>query len=80
MPIFLGNQLSDREKAAIIFGMVRAWKTAKWPKHFNKDDRAQWEQRAKIAKLMLGKGAFNPLDVWAVKQAAEDELALDVSL
>jgi hypothetical protein len=79
-PLFLINHLSDREKAAVIFGMVRAFKAGKWPKHFNKDDRAQWEQLARIAKQILSGGAFNPLDCWEVKKTAEDELSGEVAL
>lgn len=67
-------KLTDREKAAVIFGMVRAFEASNWPKHFNSDDKAQWRQRARIAKLMLDRGAFNPFDHWAVVQTADDEL------
>jgi hypothetical protein len=67
-------KLSDREKAAVIFGMVRAFEATRWPKHFNRDDKAQWRQRAKIASQMLTGGAFNPLDHWAVTLCADDEL------
>mgnify|MGYP003393017370 FL=1 len=68
-------KLSDREKAAVVFGMVRAWTATKtWPKHFNVDDRSMWRDRARIAALILDGGAFNPMDHWAVMRTANDEL------
>lgn len=66
--------LTDREKAAFIIGMVRAFMCGKWPKHFNADDKAQWIQRERYAQQMLNGGVFNPQDAWAVIQCADDEL------
>lgn len=68
-------RLSDREKAAIIFGMVRAFEATTWPKHFNTDDKAQWRSRAKIARCILdGGAAVDSLGHWAVMSCADDEL------
>ena len=67
-------KLSDREKAAMIFGMVRAFKATQWPKHFNGDDRAQWQQRARIAKQILIGGRFTPRWAVIVTECADDEL------
>lgn len=67
-------KLSDREKAAFILGMVKAFKVGKWPKHFNKDDRGMWESRGKVAEQILDGGAFNPLHVWNVLDLANEEL------
>lgn len=67
-------KLNDREKAAIIFGMVRAFEAGKWPKHFDRQDKNQWRLRAKSAKLILGGDEFNLLNHWAVTSCADDEL------
>lgn len=79
-PIFLVNQLSDREKAVFFLGMVRAFKAGKWPKHFSKEDRSQWAARECVAKQILSGGAFNPLHVWALKETVDDELGVEVLL
>lgn len=79
-PLMLVNQLSDREKAVFLLGMVRAFRAGKWPKHFNKDDRAQWQQRERIAKQILAGGAYNPLDVYAVVETIGDELGAEVNI
>lgn len=71
-------KLSGRENAAFIFGMVRAFESGKWPRHFNKDDKAQWRQRARFAKQILTGGAYNPLDVFAVVDTAQDELSGEI--
>jgi len=67
-------ELNDKEKAAFVIGMVKAFDTTKWPKHFSKDDKAGWNLRAKWAKQMLSGGAFNPMDVWEVRELANEEL------
>ena len=66
--------LNDREKAVLIFGMYRAFKAGGFPKHFNRDDKAQWKQRARWAEDILTGGAFNPMDAWRVRDLADDEL------
>lgn len=70
------NQLTDREKAAFILGMVHAFKSTRWPKHFNKDDRAGWKLRATWANHILTGGAFNPFHVWNVRELANEEMNL----
>ncbi len=67
--------LSDREKVAILFGMVRAFEAVgKWPKHFNKEDKAALKGHARAARDILGKGASSPSDRWAAINYADDEL------
>lgn len=68
------NAISDREKAAFLIGMIAAFRATKWPKHFNKDDRAQWLQREVWAKQMLEGGCYNPMHVWKVRELADEEL------
>jgi len=70
--------LNDREKAAFIVGMVRAFNSGKWPKHFNKDDKAQWMGRAVWAHQILTGGAYNPFHVWKVREIVDDELAGEI--
>jgi len=66
--------ISAREKAALIIGMVRAFETNNWPKHFSKDDKTKWKIRARWGEQMLTGGCFNPLDSWAVIHLADNEL------
>ena len=70
------DSLTGREKAAFIIGMVAAFESAGWPKHFNADDRGEWRQRATHAKQMLTGGVFNPLHAWNVSELADKELEL----
>lgn len=69
-------KLSDREKAALLVGMVRAFKATRWPKHFNRDDKSQWLQRERLAKQLLDGGCFNPFDHWTVIRTVDDELGI----
>lgn len=68
-------ELSNRDKAAVIVGMVRAFQCGGWPKHFKADDRATWRQRGKFAIQMLGDGVFNPLDAYSVLELFDDEFS-----
>lgn len=67
--------MNDNERAAFICGMVRAFEKVHWPKHFNRDDKAQWKQRAAWAAQMLTGGAYNPIHVFKVRELFEDELS-----
>ncbi|TXH10213.1 MAG: hypothetical protein E6R03_15750 [Hyphomicrobiaceae bacterium] len=66
---------SDREKAAFILGMARAFETVGWPQHFNDDDKRQWRGRAVWARQLLTGGVFNPLHAWAVLELFDDEMS-----
>jgi len=67
--------LTDRDKAAVIVGMVRAFKCGGWPAHFSADDRSEWRRRGEHAAQMLGEGVFNPLDAYAVLSLFDDEFS-----
>ncbi len=68
-------QLTDRDKAAVIVGMVRAFQCGGWPSHFNAEDRSTWRLRCKFAIQMLGEGVFNPLDAYSVLDLFDDEFS-----
>lgn len=67
--------MTDNEKAAVIYGMVRAFKTTEWPKHFNDEDIEYWCLCAGYAHQMLNGGAFNPFSVYQVKELFEAEFS-----
>lgn len=71
-------KLTDREKAAVIFGMYCAFKAGRFPKHFSRDDKAQWKLRAEWARQILDGGAFNPFDAWRVRDLADEELSGEI--
>ena len=66
--------LDARDKGAVILGMVIAFQTTKWPKHFNKEDKSMWKMRANTGRQILEGGAFNPRDVWAMEELFDDEM------
>jgi hypothetical protein len=66
--------VKPNENAAFVIGMVRAFRATRWPKHFNKDDKAQWLQREYWAKQIVTGGTYNPMHVWKVNELVNDEL------
>jgi len=67
--------LTDKEKAAFIIGMDRAFEATRYPKGRNKEQQADWAERVVWAHQMLDGGCFNPLHVWEVRELAEEMLA-----
>lgn len=61
---------TDREKAAFILGMVRAWEVAEWPDHFGAEDRDAWRDDAYKAIDVLRGGDPCP----SLSELADDEL------
>ena len=66
--------LSGDQKAAVIFGMVRAFEASAWPEHFDDDAIATWRLRGSLAEQMLCGGVSNPLDAFAVIKLYDDEV------
>lgn len=67
--------LSDREKAAFLFGTVAAWGQCGWPEGCPESDQNGWMRLAGHAHQMLSGGVFNPLDAWRVISAANKLLS-----
>ena len=66
--------LTDKEKAALLIGMDKAFKATRYPKGRNKERRADWVSCVVWAHQMLDGGCFNPLHIWAVRRLAEEQL------
>lgn len=67
-------KLNNREKAALIFGMVNAFVTSGWPNHFGKPDREKWVKHGIWAHQALTGGCYNPFDASAVTNLADSVL------
>lgn len=67
-------KLSNREKAAFILGMVKAFASSSWPNHFGKPDRDTWMQHEVWAHQALTGGCYNPLHASAVTSLADKVL------